>query len=178
MLGFFLIFIKIIRLNFKTTLKQPHWDCTWDTRDDISLLNGIYEYGYGNWEWIKMDTNLSLSDKILFENKKPQSKHLQTRVDYLIKVLSKEIQSENNNSNNNNKNNKKKHRFSKNPFNETNNYASTSTRRKGKHNILVDNDPPKKKSKKNNQNANISDTDQESDNSDKQVSFEVEIKYA
>jgi hypothetical protein len=101
-------------------LKQTYWDCEWSQEDDKALLIGIYEYGYGNWDWIKADPKLNLSQKILLNkmnedietgnnanneingskrNKrnekniklKPQSKHLRTRIDYLIKVLKTQI---------------------------------------------------------------------------------------
>ena len=89
-----------------------------------------------------MDKNLNLSDKILFENKKPQSKHLQTRVDYLIKVLSKEMQSVNSNK-------KPKNNFTnnQNTFDESNGFPNSSSRRKGKQPVIND-DPPKKNIKK------------------------------
>ena len=32
--------------------------------DDSRLLVGIYEHGYGNWELIKTDPELKLSDKV------------------------------------------------------------------------------------------------------------------
>ena len=40
-----------------------------------------------------MDAHLGLSDKILpdEESKKPQAKHIQTRLDYLLKVMKKEV---------------------------------------------------------------------------------------
>lgn len=52
------------------------------------LLVGIYQYGMGSWEAIKADETLQLSTKILLPgNSKPQDKHLQTRAEYLIKLL-------------------------------------------------------------------------------------------
>ena len=110
-------------IEFKTKLKQTYWDCEWNEEDDKSLLIGIYDYGYGNWDWIKADPKLNLDTKILItkmnddckseetsgnvdstatatagnskSNKniklKPQSKHLRTRIDYLIKVLKNQI---------------------------------------------------------------------------------------
>lgn len=46
----------------------------------------------GSWEAIKMDPSLGISDKILpNEEKKPQAKHLQSRAEYLLKVLKKNI---------------------------------------------------------------------------------------
>ncbi|PNI42956.1 CHD2 isoform 26, partial [Pan troglodytes] len=32
--------------------------------DDSRLLLGIYEHGYGNWELIKTDPELKLTDKL------------------------------------------------------------------------------------------------------------------
>ena len=160
------IFI-LLRITFKTNLKQPHWDFSWDSKDDVSLLNGIYEYGYGNWEWIKMDSNLNLTDKILIDNKKPQAKHLQTRVDYLIKVLLKDKNTEKK---------KSKHDFSTNLelFDEgmSSSLNNHPNRRKSKQ-IIADNDTllnqQKRKMKKSNLSTN-SDSDADSDNSDlKQV---------
>jgi hypothetical protein len=45
-------------------VKKVHWDCPWDVMDDSNLLKGIYEYGMGSWESIKMDTELKLHDKV------------------------------------------------------------------------------------------------------------------
>eukprot|EP00061_Rhincodon_typus_P018838 g48184.t1 len=50
--------------------KAAHFDVEWNKEDDSNLLIGIYEYGY---------------------DKKPQAKQLQTRADYLIKLLSKDL---------------------------------------------------------------------------------------
>ncbi|XP_005103678.1 chromodomain-helicase-DNA-binding protein 1 isoform X2 [Aplysia californica] len=69
-------------------VKKVHWDCFWNIDDDSSLLKGIYEYGMGSYEAIKMDESLGLSDRILPDGElKPQAKHLQTRVDFLLKIL-------------------------------------------------------------------------------------------
>jgi len=69
-------------------VKKVHWDCFWNIDDDSSLLKGVYEFGMGSYEAIKMDESLGLSDRILPDGElKPQAKHLQTRVDYLLKVL-------------------------------------------------------------------------------------------
>ena len=112
--------------QFKTKLKQTYWDCEWSPEQDKALLRGIYEYGYGNWEWIKADPELKLGGKILVNDQttngsevtassgsneksngksrgnsksnasklKPQSKHLRTRLDYLIKVLQNQMNTE------------------------------------------------------------------------------------
>uniref|UniRef100_A0A671RHH9 Chromodomain-helicase-DNA-binding protein 1-like n=1 Tax=Sinocyclocheilus anshuiensis TaxID=1608454 RepID=A0A671RHH9_9TELE len=73
--------------------KAAHFDIEWGKEDDSSLLIGIYEYGYGSWEMIKMDPDLNLTHKLLPDDpdKKPQAKQLQTRADYLIKLLSKDL---------------------------------------------------------------------------------------
>uniref|UniRef100_A0A2C9JCR5 Uncharacterized protein n=2 Tax=Biomphalaria glabrata TaxID=6526 RepID=A0A2C9JCR5_BIOGL len=73
-------------------VKKVHWDCFWNIDDDSALLKGIYEYGIGSWEAIKMDESLGLSDRILPDGElKPQAKHLQTRVDYLLKAMKKDV---------------------------------------------------------------------------------------
>jgi len=41
-----------------------HWDCPWDVEEDSNILKGIYDYGMGNWEQIKMDTDLNLYNKV------------------------------------------------------------------------------------------------------------------
>ena len=60
--------------------------------DDAKLHVGIHEHGLGNWESICSDLELGLSNKILPTNKsmKPQGSHLQTRVEYLLKLLQEE----------------------------------------------------------------------------------------
>lgn len=44
--------------------KAAHFDIEWGKEDDSSLLIGIYEYGYGSWEMIKMDPDLNLTHKV------------------------------------------------------------------------------------------------------------------
>ena len=87
-------------------IKPVHWSCSWSLEDDKALLRGIYEYGYSNWEQIKMEPELGLSSKILLDDKqlKPQANHLQTRADYLLRVLKQYYA---NSSNKNNVNKKK-----------------------------------------------------------------------
>ena len=46
-------------------MKAAHFDIDWGKEDDSNLLIGIYEYGYGSWEMIKMDPDLSLTHKVL-----------------------------------------------------------------------------------------------------------------
>ncbi|XP_066448927.1 chromodomain-helicase-DNA-binding protein 2 isoform X3 [Eleutherodactylus coqui] len=75
-------------------VKAAHFDVDWGVEDDSHLLLGIVEHGYGNWELIKSDPELKLTDKLLpvETEKKPQAKHLQTRADYLLKILKKEVE--------------------------------------------------------------------------------------
>ncbi|XP_077966763.1 chromodomain-helicase-DNA-binding protein 1-like isoform X2 [Styela clava] len=81
------------RKNFRLTIPVKPirgWDCEWTSEDDSNLLIGIYEYGMGSWEQIQSDTSLQLSRKILRpNNEKPQAKQLQSRVEYLMKLLRK-----------------------------------------------------------------------------------------
>lgn len=69
--------------------KDAHFDTPWAAAEDSALLRGIYEHGMGSWEAMKMDPNLGLTAKILpdGEELKPQGKHLQSRADYLLKLL-------------------------------------------------------------------------------------------
>lgn len=72
----------------KEWVKDSHFEVPWTVEDDSKLLRGVYEYGMGNWESIKMDPSLELGDKILPDGEqKPQAKNLQTRCDYLLKIL-------------------------------------------------------------------------------------------
>ncbi|KAJ7384592.1 transcriptional regulator [Desmophyllum pertusum] len=83
-----------VRRKFRLTVpaKSVHWGVTWDVPDDSMLLVGIFEYGLGSWEAIKADQSLSLTSKILPPGTlKPQDKHLQTRVEYLIKLLKQAV---------------------------------------------------------------------------------------
>ncbi|UMM12293.1 hypothetical protein L5515_001145 [Caenorhabditis briggsae] len=83
----------------KTSFKPPMnakpqkgWDVEWKWDDDGALLWGVWKYGYGSWEAIKMDPSLGLADKIFIKDKtkKPQGKNLQVRVDYLLKLMAKD----------------------------------------------------------------------------------------
>ncbi|XP_052863952.1 chromodomain-helicase-DNA-binding protein 1 [Anopheles cruzii] len=80
------------QLSFKT--RPPNFDVEWSGEDDSRLLRGIYQYGIGSWDAMKMDPSLGLSDKILANdaNRKPQGKHLQSRAEYLLKVLRKTLE--------------------------------------------------------------------------------------
>lgn len=73
-------------------VKPSNFDVDWGLPEDSALLRGIYQYGLGSWEAIKMDPSLGISDKILAnDDKKPQAKHLQTRAEYLLKILRKKM---------------------------------------------------------------------------------------
>lgn len=73
-------------------VKPANYDVPWDIEDDSKLLQGVYQYGMGSWEAIKMDPSLGIGDKILAnEDKKPQAKHLQQRADYLLRLLQKQL---------------------------------------------------------------------------------------
>ncbi|XP_053672247.1 chromodomain-helicase-DNA-binding protein 1 [Anopheles nili] len=79
-------------LNINT--RPPNFDVDWNGDDDSRLLRGIYQFGIGSWEAMKMDPSLGLADKILFNDasRKPQGKHLQSRAEYLLKVLRKTLE--------------------------------------------------------------------------------------
>lgn len=73
-------------------VKPAHFDVDWDVGEDSKLLQGIYTYGMGAWEQIKLDPTFGICDKILLnEDKKPQAKHLQSRAEYLLKILRKQL---------------------------------------------------------------------------------------
>ncbi|XP_066248842.1 chromodomain-helicase-DNA-binding protein 1 isoform X1 [Euwallacea similis] len=77
-------------LEIKT--KPAPFDVDWGVKEDTKLLKGIYLYGIGSWEQIKLDPSLNIGDKILLnEDKKPQAKHLQSRAEYLLKLLKKQL---------------------------------------------------------------------------------------
>lgn len=42
------------------------WDVPWAIEDDSKLLAGVYEYGVGSWEAIKMDPSFGLADKVSY----------------------------------------------------------------------------------------------------------------
>ncbi|PIO52431.1 hypothetical protein TELCIR_26263, partial [Teladorsagia circumcincta] len=62
---------------------QKGWDVEWSSVDDAALLRGVYKYGIGSWEAIKMDPQLGLADKIFLKDKQ--------RVDYLLKLMDKSL---------------------------------------------------------------------------------------
>ena len=81
------------RYRLVSRAKSVNWaGVRWTTVDDAKLLLGVYEHGFGNWENIKNDPNLGLSNKILPLDRslKPQISHLQTRVEHLFKLLKSE----------------------------------------------------------------------------------------
>lgn len=60
----------IVVINFNVRyiilcyIKVVYFDIDWGKEDDFNLLIGIYEYGYGSWEMIKMDFDFSLIYKV------------------------------------------------------------------------------------------------------------------
>lgn len=48
--------------------KQKGWDVQWEIEDDVALLKGIYRYGLGSWESIKMDPEYGLAEKVGFSD--------------------------------------------------------------------------------------------------------------
>ncbi|CAK1602096.1 unnamed protein product [Parnassius mnemosyne] len=82
------------QLDFRT--RPANFDVEWGVGDDSKLLAGIYQYGMGSWEAIKMDSSFEIGDKILTnEDKKPQAKHLQSRAEYLLKLIKKLLDQKN-----------------------------------------------------------------------------------
>ena len=47
-------------------MKTALFDCEWAADDDSRLLRGVYEFGLGNWDAVKMDDNLQLHNKVSF----------------------------------------------------------------------------------------------------------------
>ncbi|EDW76662.1 uncharacterized protein Dwil_GK15574 [Drosophila willistoni] len=69
------------------------FDVEWGVEEDTKLLCGIYQYGIGSWEQMKLDPTLKLSDKILLnDTRRPQAKHLQQRAEYLLKMIKKNVE--------------------------------------------------------------------------------------
>lgn len=78
-------------LDIKT--RPANFDVDWNIEDDSKLLCGIYQYGIGSWEQMKMDPSLNLTEKILVnDGRKPQVKHLQSRAEYLLKIIKKTVE--------------------------------------------------------------------------------------
>lgn len=79
-------------LDIKT--RPANFDVEWGVDEDSKLLCGIYQYGIGSWEQMKMDPSLKLTEKILHnDDRKPQAKHLQSRAEYLLKIIKKNLES-------------------------------------------------------------------------------------
>lgn len=78
-------------LDIKT--RPANFDVDWGVDEDSKLLCGIYQYGIGSWEQMKLDPSLRLTEKILFNDaRKPQAKHLQSRAEYLLKIIKKNVE--------------------------------------------------------------------------------------
>uniref|UniRef100_A0A1I8PFM6 Chromodomain-helicase-DNA-binding protein 1 n=1 Tax=Stomoxys calcitrans TaxID=35570 RepID=A0A1I8PFM6_STOCA len=78
-------------LDVKT--RPANFDVEWGVIEDSKLLCGIYQYGIGSWEQMKMDPSLNLTEKILHnDDRKPQAKHLQSRAEYLLKIIKKNLE--------------------------------------------------------------------------------------
>lgn len=58
------VYLCLFRYMIPCHSKAAHFDIDWGKEDDSSLLIGIYEYGYGSWEMIKMDPDLNLTHKV------------------------------------------------------------------------------------------------------------------
>ena len=54
--------LKSFRLTVPT--RSVHWGITWGIVEDSMLLVGILLYGMGNWEAIKNDHTLKLTNKV------------------------------------------------------------------------------------------------------------------
>merc|ERR1712083_144975 len=75
------------------SLKDAHFDVAWGIEEDSKLLVGIWEHGLGSWEHVKADRALDLGGKILLNAScKPQSKHLDVRAGYLLRMLQRKAQ--------------------------------------------------------------------------------------
>jgi len=42
-------------------VKDAHFDCPWTDAEDAGMLKGVFKYGTGNWEAIRIDPELNLS---------------------------------------------------------------------------------------------------------------------
>lgn len=78
-------------LDIKT--RPANFDVDWGPEEDSKLLCGIFQLGMGSWEAIKAEPLLNLANKILQDQvKKPQAKHLQSRAEYLLKIIKKNLE--------------------------------------------------------------------------------------
>ncbi|KAG8145172.1 hypothetical protein E2320_013541 [Naja naja] len=55
--------VERARFRLNSRVKSAHFDVDWGVDEDSSLLRGIYEHGCGNWELIKSDPELNLTEK-------------------------------------------------------------------------------------------------------------------
>ncbi|XP_070142575.1 chromodomain-helicase-DNA-binding protein 1 isoform X4 [Drosophila kikkawai] len=82
-----------LQWSFNIKTRAPLFDVEWSNEEDTKLLCGIYQYGIGSWEQMKLDPTLKLTDKILLnDTRKPQAKQLQTRAEYLLKIIKKNVE--------------------------------------------------------------------------------------
>jgi len=56
----------LFRLPTGLHVKDACFDCEWTDSEDASLLRGVYKYGTGNWDAIRMDPELKLADVSYF----------------------------------------------------------------------------------------------------------------
>jgi len=60
------IMLYVFRLPTGVHVKDACFDCEWTDLEDASLLRGVYKHGAGNWDAIRMDPELQLSDVSYF----------------------------------------------------------------------------------------------------------------
>ncbi|ORX58368.1 hypothetical protein BCR36DRAFT_111075 [Piromyces finnis] len=94
---------KLNNFRLSSTLKPVNnWNCKWGQKDDSLLLVGIYKHGFGYWDKIQQDETLDFKDKFFlgsnqeFEDEDrllPKSVHLNRRAEYLLKILTEEMNS-------------------------------------------------------------------------------------
>ncbi|KAG8145171.1 hypothetical protein E2320_013542, partial [Naja naja] len=66
--------VERARFRLNSRVKSAHFDVDWGVDEDSSLLRGIYEHGCGNWELIKSDPELNLTEKPKGAEAKPGNK--------------------------------------------------------------------------------------------------------
>jgi len=57
-----LCLVAYVSLPTGVRVKDAGFDCEWTDCEDASLLRGVYKYGVGNWDAIRMDPELKLSE--------------------------------------------------------------------------------------------------------------------
>lgn len=72
-------------------MKPVNFEVQWTIEDDSRLLKGIYQYGMGSWEQMKIDEKLQLGDKINLNDNKTSTKRIQARAEYLLKIVRKQL---------------------------------------------------------------------------------------